>query len=133
LVMGSKSLPSALDDALAKKIGAKDINDLMSMAQSIAIQRAQELEKRYLSDQIAKRLIAGHKLEIPSWLSGFEAQLLAKQFGNSWSNISDDHKKDFIALAVQNVKLSIILDKIRESEPDSQLSDEEVLDCSRLT
>lgn len=126
LTMASKSRPSPLDDSLAIKIGAKDTAEMISLTQGMASNRVQELEKKHLSEQIATRLVQGHTLEIPDWLSGFEAQLLAKQYQYNWDSLPDENKQSFISFAVKNVKLSIILDKIREVEPDAQLTDEEV-------
>lgn len=126
LTMASKSTPAALDDTLAIKIGAKDVAEMVSMTQEMASKRVQELEKKYISDQVVNRLVENHTLEIPNWLSLFEGQSLAKQHGNNWEQLSDDNKANILAIATKNVKLSIILDKIREVEIESQLADEEV-------
>ena len=67
-----------------------------------------------------------HQFEVPVWLSSFEAELLSRQYGYTWQNLSDIQRENFVKLAEKNVRLSIILDKIRESEPDAQMSDEEV-------
>jgi trigger factor len=127
LMMASKSSPAALDDTLAIKIGAKDVAEMISLAQGMASKRVQELEQKHLAEQISNRLVANHTFEIPSWLSTFEAQLLAKQNNKNWEELVDGEKNHLIQAAARNVKLSIILDKIRESEPDAQLSDEEVM------
>lgn len=132
LVMASKSIPAPLDDVLAQKIGAKDVAELMTMTQGMASSRIQELEKKYLVDQISARLIEEHTLEIPTWLSTFEAELLSKQYGYQWDTLNDKQKNNFIQIATKNVKLSIILDKIREIEPDAQMSDEEVIKAIRV-
>ena len=127
LMMASKSSPAALDDTLAIKIGAKDVAEMISLSQGMASKRVQELEQKHLAEQISNRLVANHTFEIPSWLSTFEAQLLAKQNNKNWEELVDGEKNHLIQAAARNVKLSIILDKIRESEPDAQLSDEEVM------
>lgn len=126
LVMGSKCDPCPLDDALAVKVGAKNLQEMMGMTQGMASNRVQELNNKHLSEQTASRLVANHQLEIPTWLSAFEAKLLAKQYGNDWDNLPDEHKANYAEFATRNIKLSIILNKIREVEPDAQLADEEV-------
>ena len=40
----------------------------------------------------------------------------------------DSDKETFLEMAKKNVKLSLILDQIREKEPETQLSDQEVFE-----
>ncbi len=127
LTMASKSTPAPLDDALATKIGAKDVAEMVSLTQGMASKRVQELEKKHISEQISAQLVQNHEFEVPTWLSSFEAQALARQYGTNWDQLSDDDKSKFIVVAIKNVRLSIILDKIREVEIEAQLSDEEVI------
>jgi trigger factor len=126
LNMASKSVPAALDDALAQKVGVNDVAALIEATKGMAGKRVQELEQRNLKEQASLRLLEQHEFEIPVWLSSFEAELLSRQYGYTWANVSDVQKENFIKLAERNVRLSIILDKIRETEPDAQMSDEEV-------
>jgi trigger factor len=131
LNMGSKSTPAPIDDSLAQKVGAKDIAELISTTQGMASSRVQELKKSHLSDQITARLVENHKFEVPGWLSAFEAEMLAKQYGYTWDSLADEQKSRFVSMAEKNVKLSIIFDKIRETEPDAQMTDEEVITSIR--
>lgn len=127
LVMGSKLSPAALDDELAKKLNVENIQKLIDMTQGAASARVQELEKRYLSEQVGTKLLKEHAINVPNWLALFEGKLYAKQHGHNWENLNDDEKLKFLEIAKRNIKLSIILDKIRENEPEAQLSDEEVI------
>lgn len=126
LNMASKSVAAPLDDTLAQKVGLNTVNDLIESAKGMAGKRVQELERRNLVEQASIRLLEQHDFEVPTWLSSFEAELLSRQYGYSWDNLSDVQKENFIKLAERNVRLSIILDKVRETEPDAQMSDEEV-------
>jgi len=127
LAMASKSIPAALDDALAFKIGAKDMAEMISLTQGMASRRVQELEKKYIAEQIASRLVQNHEFVVPDWLATFEAKMLCRQYGQNWDQLADENKSNFLTFATKNVKLSIILDKIREVEPEAQSSDEEVM------
>jgi trigger factor len=127
LINASHTNPCALDDELAQKVGAKDINDLIAMTQGMASKRCKDLQKRYLTEQIAVRLIEEHSIKIPEWLSLVEAKLLARQLGDNWDNVSDKDKVKLLEVSTKNISLSIILDKIRQEEPDAQLTDEEVI------
>lgn len=127
LGMGSKSNPAPLDDTLATKVGAKDLKELIEQTHGVAGKRIQELQSRYLNEQIANRLIENHTVEIPDWLAQHEGKLLARQYGNAWENLTDEQKTGYLTAATKNVKLSIILDKIRETEPEAQSTDEEIM------
>lgn len=127
LSMGSKSNPCPLDDELAHKVGAKDLQELVSLAQGMAGNRVQDLEKNYLASQVSSRLVENHDFEVPSWLASFEAEMLGRQYGVNWNDAPEDQRKQFLDAAIKNVKLSLILNKIRENEPEAQLADEEIV------
>ena len=57
-----------------------------------------------------------------------EAQYLAHNSQMDWNAIDDSDKERFLELAERNVKLSLILDKIREENPEAQLTDQEVFE-----
>ena len=127
LMMASKSTPLPLNDEFAQKIGTKDVNALISMTQEVASNRVKELEKKHLTEQVANRLLASHDFELPNWLALAEAQSMAAQYGTTWKDLSDEQKEKLFAAAAKNVKLAIILGKIRDNEPEAQTGDEEVL------
>ena len=127
LSLGSKVIPCPLDDTLAKKIGAPDVATMISMTQGMASSRMDELAKKHLAEQVVLRLIENHPFEIPNWLALFEGELLAKQYGIDWATATDPQKETLLEAATKNIRISIILDKIREEEVEAQLSDEEVM------
>ena len=45
-----------------------------------------------------------------------------------WNNLSDQDKQKYSEICESNVRLSLILDRIREVEPQSQLTDQEVME-----
>jgi FKBP-type peptidyl-prolyl cis-trans isomerase (trigger factor) len=93
----------------------------------MANNRVKELEKSGIIDQITKRLIAGHDFKVPDWISVAEAQVNARNNNKDWASIQDNEKELFIKSAEDNIRLSLILDKIREDEPEAQLTQEELL------
>ena len=86
-----------------------------------------------LRDAIAKRLVADTQVSVPNWMSLSEAQYLAHQSQLDWNAVADVDKEKLIKIAEQNVKLTLILDKIRETEPEAQLSDKKCLRLSNKT
>lgn len=128
LIMGSKSIPAPLDDSLAAKVGRKDFFELKEYALGAAQAKIQELFRNQVIETIVHHLVDNNKIDVPNWMSLSEAQYLAHNAKLDWSTLPDSDKEKYIELSTKNVKLALILDKIRETEPEAQLSDQEVFD-----
>lgn len=128
LTTGAKTTPCPLDDELGKKMGKKDYNELLEFVNATATGRVANSAKMTLHDAVAKRLVADNTISVPNWMSLSEARYLAHQSQLDWTTMTDIDKEKFMELADKNVKLSLILDKIREKEVESQLSDQEVFE-----
>lgn len=128
LVMGSKAIPAPLDDALAAKVGKKDFIELKEYVLGAAQARVQELFRKQVVESLVHYLIDNNQIDVPNWMALSEAQYLAHNSKLDWATLADADKEKYIELSTKNVKLSLILDKIREVEPEAQLSDQEVFD-----
>lgn len=126
LVRGSKVEPAALDDDLAKKIGIETFDKLMEQIAAMANNRVNEFEHTQIINQISNRLVANHDFQVPHWLATTEAQMAVKQSGKDWETLTDIEREKAMDKAVKSVKLTLLLNKVRENEPDAQLSDDEV-------
>ena len=131
LTMASKTVPAPLDDQFAVKLGHKDIAELVATCQSTATTKVKDLEQKNLVKQVGLRLVDADQTIIPSWLALHEAKMLANQYHYNWESLDDEHKSTFIESAKRNVKLSLILSKIRETEPEAQMSEEEIITSIR--
>jgi trigger factor len=128
LVMGAKIVPMPLNDELAKKLKKDNYAQVEAMVYKIASTRFNEAERKAHTQQISLRLVADNQVRIPDWLTLSEAQYLAQNAGLKWEELSEPDRESYFKMAENNVKLSLVLDKIRENEPDAQLSDQEVLE-----
>lgn len=128
LTTGAKQTPCSLDDELAKRMGKKDFAELRNFVEQAAFARTANADKNALHESIAKKIVNDTKVEVPNWMSLSEAQYLANQSKLDWNAMVDADKEKFLSMAVLNVKLSLILDKVRELEPESQLTDQEVFE-----
>jgi trigger factor len=128
LITGAKNTPCPLNDELATKMGKKDFVELREQVQLAATARVAGAVKMAIQDAVAKRLVADNTINVPNWMSLSEARYLAHQSQLDWTTIADADKEKFMEMATKNVKLSLILDAIREKEVDSQLSDQEVFE-----
>jgi trigger factor len=128
LKMGSKTVPCALDDEMAKKMGKNTFAELQDTVNQAAFARSASMNKMAIHEAVAKKLVASVKLSVPQWMSLSEAQYLSHQSQLDWNTMLDSDREKMIEMAEQNVKLSLILDKIRDAEPDAQLTDQEVFE-----
>lgn len=133
--MGVKIVPMPLDDSLAGKLGVKDFNQLRSEVEGAAINKIKEFEQNSIHGQIIAQLMALHQIEIPHWLLLMDAQQLALQHNLKWNEIPEDSRKTLENKALERLKLTLIMDAIREIEPDIQFSNNEILDIvkNRMT
>jgi len=127
LAMGSKTTPMSLGDELAQKAGKATFAELREFVVGFIQAKIQEEERAKNIEQITKLLIAEHDIKVPSWLSLSEAEYLVANSGLKWIDLPDTDKEHYLNMANQNVKLSLILEAIRDKEPEAQLSDQEVL------
>ena len=128
LVMGSKTVPCALDDSLAVKLGKKDFIELKQYVHGTAVSNVQNKHKQAINQAITHVLVDANTIAVPNWLSLSEAQYLAHNAKLEWATLEDQDKEKYLSVGEKNVKLSLILDKIRELNPEAQLTDQEVFE-----
>ena len=131
ITMGSKIKPMPLDDSLAQKMEKKDLQELMQFATDFASAKVQEAQHQHDTAAIANKLVADHAIKVPDWLTTSEAQYIVARAQIDWSKLEPDDQAQYMKMAENNVKLSLLLDKIREDEPEAQLSDVEVIEMIR--
>lgn len=128
LNMGSKSNPLPLDDTLAQKMGKKDLNELREFARGTAAVSIQNRFKARVNESVANLLIDANAINVPNWMTLSEAQYLANGAKVDWATAPDADKEKYMQIAERNVKLALILDRIRDENPEAQLTDQEVFE-----
>ena len=131
-----ETVPSAIDDELAKKVGMENLEALKK-----SIREEQESEFNEMSRMILKRalldeLSAAHDFEIPEKLLDREFDTIWKQFEEqrkkdkdagqgSEEKIDDEQKKDFREIAERRVRLGLLLSEVGRAN-NVQISQEDV-------
>ena len=121
-----KSIQNKIDDEFAKKMGAKDINDLRKMIEKQIsnqyLQALNSITKKEILDQIEKN----HDFELPQNLIDQEVSVMTK-------NLKDEekkkHKLNNEKLAKSRIKLGLLLNeygeknnlKVSEAEVKSEI------------
>jgi trigger factor len=125
--MGTKKTPCPLDDTLAEKAGFKNFEELLQAATGRASGRMQENERNMLSQQVINKLLENNQFEVPAWLTNMEAQRLAQQNNVKLEEMGEEGSKYMVEQAEKQVRLSLILDSIRDAEPESVFSNQELI------
>lgn len=126
--MGTKRTPCAIDDELAKKVGLNSLEEAKQKLVTLAEHEIKASEARILQQQISALLVEKHNFEVPTWLASMEAQHLALQNGQDWKKLGDEIKNTFVEMATKNVKLSLIIDSVRDNEPEAVLANNEAIE-----
>lgn len=126
LFMGLKTIPAELNDAFAVKLGLESLIDLQTKVKDAAAKRVDELKRIDIGNSVKEQLVEMHQFELPAWLVSMEAQQLAVSQKVEWATADDNMKGILVGQAEKNVKLSLILDSVRMSHPEAELSDNEM-------
>ena len=117
-----QSKENKIDDNFAKKMGAKDVQDLRSLIEKqISSQYSQALNsitKKEILDQIEKN----HEVDLPQNLIDQEISIMTK---NLKQDDKEKHKLNNEKLAKSRVKLGLLLNEYGEKN-NLKVSDEEV-------
>lgn len=126
--MGMKKIPAALDDDLAQKVGLKNFDEVKEKLAVIANEKIRRTEQKLIRQQVTNHLVNAHDFEIPGFLLKAEAEQIAAQNQIYWESLGEDEKQVFLDQGTKSLKLSLILDSIREVEAETVLSDAEALE-----
>lgn len=125
--MGTKTIPAELNDELAKKLGAESVDNLKKLLSETITSRMINNEKSILRRELIEKLVNNTDINVPEWLVNMEAQHISLQEKLDWDKISEDDRGPIKSRARDNIKLSLILDSVREVEPETVLSDAEMV------
>jgi len=123
--MGMRVNPHELNEEFFKKIGVESLEDLTSKLQLIARTTAARSEQESLRNQVGNKLIEANPFEMPKFLIDSEVQNLALQKGHPVESFSAEEVAEMREQAERSLRLTLILDSLRETEPDAVLNDAE--------
>ena len=128
LVSGQKTKPAELNDDMAKRINKENLDTLMREIKASANNQVNNARRSNTINNLTAKLLENTVIDVPQFLTLQEARYLSVSAGVEWDNLSDIDKNYYLTRAEQNVKLSLILEAIRENEADANFSDEEAFE-----
>lgn len=123
--MGTKRKPHQINDEFYQMMGLQNIEELMEKLRAISRASLVRSKQEAIRGQVATKLLENNKFEIPKFIIEGEAKYIASKSGISFDTASDEDKKKYLDQGEKNSRLSLILDSVRESEPDSVLNEVE--------
>jgi|JI10StandDraft_1071094.scaffolds.fasta_scaffold00171_67 trigger factor len=124
--MGFKVVPAPIDDSLAKAEGLSNLGELVKVANGVISNQLRIKRKKLIHDQIVKRLNAANEFKVPEYLVKLEAQNLARQSKLILEQLDEKTQEETTKTATEMVKLSLILDGIRNKEIELKFSHKEL-------
>lgn len=126
--MGMKRKPHPINEDFYKVMGVENIEDLLNKLKKISLDSIDRNEKANIRQQVALKLIENTTFEVPKFLIEGEAKHIAAQNGVEYHLFdmqTEDEKEHWMKQGENNIRLSFIIDTIREQEPDAVLNDSE--------
>ena len=131
-----ETVPSAIDDELAKKVGMENLEALKKSIREEQESKFNEMSRMILKRALLDELSAAHDFEIPEKLLDREFDTIWKQFEEqrkkdkdagqgSEEKTDDEHKKDFREIAERRVRLGLLLSEVGRAN-NVQISQEDV-------
>ncbi|MCK9567699.1 trigger factor [Candidatus Pacearchaeota archaeon] len=121
--MGTKNKPHPLNEEFYQIMGVQNVEELLNKLRSISKMSIERSRQDAIRAQVASQLLDKNKFEIPKFIIEDEARYISSREGISFTTLPDGEKAKFLEQAERNARLSLILDSIRESEPDSVLNE----------
>jgi trigger factor len=126
--LGAKVNPVPLTDDLAQKAGFNTLDELRTHLQSQATNQFNQTERAQLQKHLMMLLASEHDFQVPQWLVLIEAKYLAAVGQTDWDTLSELDQEKYLELGANQVKVSFILEAIREVEQEACLSDPNILE-----
>lgn len=129
---GTKKIPAALDDEFAKKLGYETFQKLHDEAVGTASSQLDKNRRQLIANQILGRVLKEHDFKVPDWYVLMESKNVVRELGGKWSDMSKEEIENINEQSINKLKLSMILDSIRDTEPEAVFSETEIMNTMRL-
>ena len=121
--MGTKRKPCELNEEFFEKVGVKDKEEFYDRLTMVVKKTISDTENNLLRNEIAQRLTSENDFEIPKFMIEAECKHFCAQNGMVFERLEASRKDAINQISERNVRLALILDTIRDEEPDAVLND----------
>jgi trigger factor len=118
---------SEFSEEVVKKAGFKDMDNYNKVIDMKVNEKIEEMNFLYYRNKISEKIVEENKIEIPEWMTIEIAKSYSKMQGKDFDKLEEDERKTFIDDANKRLNLSFVLDKIKDKEIETNMSDEEII------
>jgi trigger factor len=126
VVAASKVNPAPLNEELAKKFNFETVEQLKQNVEKQAVSYASNHKINMIKQKVMDLLVEKNTFNLPSWMTIEAAMSIAQQYGAKLEQLQEEQRQSLFADAEKRLRLTFILDKIKDIEPDTVLSDQEL-------
>jgi trigger factor len=129
LISGARKIPANFDESILEKIKGKDVtfDSVKSQIEARADEFISNARFNLIKGDICAKLTDSNEFDIPEWMIFAEAQKVAKVQGFTLEALNDELQKQLLDNSKTRIKLSFIIDKIKELEPEIVLTNDEAM------
>jgi trigger factor len=127
LLSGQKKIPAELNDDLAKRVGLQNFVELEEKIAEQSQKFAAQNKKQKLNQAFLTKLLETNPVELPKWYQEMETIEIQKSFGEEWKQLSAEEQNFYYQRRLEQSKVSLLLEAIRETEPEVAFSDQELI------
>jgi len=129
---GTKSIPAELGDEFAKKLGYENYQKMEGEAVGTASGQLDRERRQLISNQVLGKILEKHDFKVPQWFVLMESQNAVRELGVNWSDMTEDEIDSINKQSINKLKLSMILDSIRDEEPEAVFSEQEIMNTMKM-
>lgn len=125
--MGTKKRPCEITDELAKQVGLGSANEIRDKLKAVVVEKIKDAEGKVYRHLVVEKLVKMHDFKLPDFLVTLEAQYKSAQDQKQFASLPEEEKEKYLGQAEDSVRLSFILDSIRDEEPEAVMADMEAI------
>lgn len=127
LIAAARKEPASFDDELAKKVKFETLDQLKEDINKKVEEYKKELTFNLLKSSAVNKLLELNEVNIPEWMVLSTAENAAKIQSEDFHKLSNEEKEELLSETSKNIKLAFILEKIKDSEIETVLSESELM------
>jgi len=127
LIFAKRKEPVEFGEEVVKKAGFKTLEAFNKAIELKAVEKVAEQEFVYYRSQIVEKLLESNEVNIPNWMKLEIAKNSANLQEKKWEELSEEEQNNMLEDANKRLKASFLLEKIKEKEVETVMSNEEIM------
>lgn len=114
-----------LNDALAEHLNKKNLEELMLAIDTVANNQITDDFLNHAKRELSKKLVETYNVQVPLFMLEPEIERMMHLNKIEWNKLDEKNKSHYANMSASNVLLGLILETVRETDPETQLTQNE--------